>query len=157
MKRSLLLSILTAFCIAATSCSESEDSQPTMPETLQVGDKTITIEFAISRSEQTKGLMFRDGIDDDHGMLFIYKEPQRMSYWMKNVDFPIDIGFFTADGVLREIYPLYPQDTLSRKSIRDDMLYALETRFNWYSDNEIRPGAKLDLETVSQALAARGH
>lgn len=142
--------------LATSSCSAPDTPTVEMPETLQVGHKTITIEFAISRSEQTKGLMYRDGIADDHGMLFIYKEPQRMSYWMKNVDFPIDIGFFTADGVLREVYPLYPQDTLSRKSIRDDMLYALETRHNWFSDNNVRPGARLDLETVKQALAARG-
>nr|WP_281384377.1 DUF192 domain-containing protein [Pelagicoccus albus] len=125
-----------------------------MPTHLQVGEKNITIEFALTHAQQAKGLMYRDGIEDDHGMLFVYKAPQRMSYWMKNVDFPIDIGFFTADGVLREVYPLYAQDTLSRKSIRDDMMYALEVRHKWFSDNNIRPGAKLDLETVRQAVAA---
>lgn len=89
-------------------------------------------------------------------MLFVYKVPQRSSFWMKNVDFPIDIGFFTADGVLREIYPMYANDTQSRKSIRDDILYALETRHRWFSDNDVRPGAKLDLENVNKALAAHG-
>jgi len=158
MKRSLalILSLLFAvFSLATAGCSNSQKASAQIPETLRVGDKTITVEFAITRSEQSKGLMFREGIAEDHGMLFIYQRPQRMSYWMKNVDFPIDIGFFTADGVLREIYPLYPQDTLSRKSIRDDMLYALETRHDWFKDHKIRPGATIDLETVEQALAAR--
>lgn len=146
---------LFTLCLIAASCSKIQETGATVPPKLQVGHKTISIEFAITRSEQTKGLMFRDGIADDHGMLFIYQEPQRMSYWMKNVSFPIDIGFFTADGVLREIYPLYANDTESRKSIREDMLYALETRRGWFSDNAIRPGAKLDLATIKQALAAR--
>ncbi|MBD5780604.1 DUF192 domain-containing protein [Pelagicoccus sp. NFK12] len=151
--------ILAGVAFAALSllagCTEENSSTSAAPVKISLGDKTLTMEFAITSSEQRKGLMGREGIADDHGMLFVYKEPQRMSYWMKNVDFPIDIGFFTADGVLREVYPMYPQDTLARKSIRDDMLYALETRHSWYSDNKIRPGAQLDLEAVRKAIANR--
>lgn len=159
MKRTLLVLVfplLAWFGFSSVGCAESEAQKPELPATLQVGNKTITVEFAITRSEQTKGLMHRQGIADDHGMLFVYRSPQRMSYWMKNVDFDIDIGFFTADGVLREVYPMYANDTQSRKSIREDLLYALETRRGWFRDNEIRPGAQLELETVQEALAARG-
>ncbi len=138
-----------------TSCSQEDSAKKSDTAQVSLGEKTLSIEFAITPNEQRKGLMGRDGIADDHGMLFVYKTPQRMSYWMKNVDFPIDIGFFTSDGVLREVYPMYPQDTLARKSIREDMLYALETPYQWYSKNEIRPGAKLDLEAVHKALAKR--
>lgn len=159
MKAKTTLPLVTILCLFAAllaSCSRSDTPDSELPTTLQVGDKTITVEFAITNAEQSKGLMFREGIKDDHGMLFIYRAPQQMSYWMKNVDFPIDIGFFTADGVLREIYPMYANDTLSRKSIRDDIQYALETRHNWYSENNIRPGAQLDVETAEKASAARG-
>lgn len=143
-------------CLLA-SCSDETGSQKddgTFPK-VRLGDRALTIELALTRSEQAKGLMFREGIADNHGMLFVYDEPQRMSYWMKNVDFPIDIGFFTADGVLREVYPMYAQDTLSRRSIRDDILYALETRHEWFSENKIRPGAQLDLEAVRKAIDQR--
>lgn len=148
---------LLAFVIAPflSSCSKEESAKETGPTELTLGHKTLSIEFAITRSEQRTGLMGREGIEDDHGMLFIYDTPQQMSYWMKNVDFPIDIGFFTSDGVLREVYPMYPQDTLARRSIGDDMLYALETRHRWFSENEIRPGAKLDLDQLREALANR--
>ncbi len=148
---------LSALLIAAllTSCSKEQSAKQSGPAQISLGDKSLSIEFAITQSEQRKGLMGRDGIEDDHGMLFIYKAPQRMSYWMKNVEFPIDIGFFTADGVLREVYPMYPQDTLARRSIREDMLYALETRHRWFSENDIRPGAKLDLDAMRKALADR--
>lgn len=148
---------LTALLIAAllTSCSNEQSTKQSGPTQISLGDKTLSIEFAITRSEQRKGLMGRDGIEDNHGMLFIYNAPQRMSYWMKNVEFPIDIGFFTADGVLREVYPMYPQDTLARRSIGEDMLYALETRHRWFSENDVRPGAKLDLDAIREALADR--
>lgn len=148
---------LLAFGVAAllASCSKTSETKTTGPYQLTLGNKTITTELALTDNEQRKGLMHREGIADDHGMLFVYDQPQQMSYWMKNVDFPIDIGFFTADGILREVYPMYPQDTLSRKSIRDDMQYALETRYQWFSDNKIRPGAQLDLEAVKKAVASR--
>ncbi|MDQ8185504.1 DUF192 domain-containing protein [Pelagicoccus sp. SDUM812002] len=138
-----------------TGCSQEESVSQAGPVEISLGDKSLTIEFAITQSEQRMGLMGREGIADNHGMLFVYQEPQRMSYWMKNVDFPIDIGFFTADGVLREVYPMYPRDTLARKSIREDMLYALETRHRWYSENNIRPGAQIDLKAVRAALSKR--
>lgn len=151
-----LFALASAIVVTLLSgCSENEGQPGDGPLQISLGDKTLTMELAITRSEQRKGLMGREGIADDHGMLFIYQEPQRMSYWMKNVDFPIDIGFFTADGVLREVYPMYANDTKSRQSIGDDMLYALETRHRWYSDNNIRPGAQLDLEAVRDAVANR--
>lgn len=155
IRTSRLLGALALILLA--SCSDESHSAGDDAEfpKITLGSRQLTIELAITRSEQAKGLMHRDGIADDHGMLFVYETPQKMSYWMKNVDFNIDIGFFTADGVLREVYPMYAQDTLSRKSIRDDILYALETRHNWYSDNEIRPGAKLDLVAVREAIEQR--
>ncbi|MDQ8180508.1 DUF192 domain-containing protein [Pelagicoccus sp. SDUM812005] len=149
--KSIALAALSLLPLLA-SCTKENASRETGPAQIALGDKTLTIEFAITPSEQRKGLMGRDGIADDHGMLFVYQEPQQMSYWMKNVDFPIDIGFFTADGVLREVYPMYPQDTLARKSIGKEMLYALETRYRWFSENNIRPGAQLDLDAVRKAL-----
>ncbi len=137
------------------SCSKDNSAKDSSPVEISLGDKSLTIEFAITSSEQRKGVMGREGIADNHGMLFVYQKPQQMSYWMKNVDFPIDIGFFTADGVLREVYPMYPQDTLTRKSMREDILYALETRYRWFSENNIRPGAQLDLDAVRAALGKR--
>lgn len=152
---SRLLAICSILALAACQNAEEPAASDGSFPTVKLGDQELTIELALTQSEQAKGLMFRDGIADDHGMLFVYKSPQRMSYWMKNVDFPIDIGFFTADGVLREVYPLYAQDTFARKSIRDDMLYALETRHEWFRDNDVRPGAQLDLDAVRAAVAAK--
>ncbi len=136
------------------------DSDETLPDldgfpTIALGSATLKMELALSQSEQRTGLMRRKGIDEDHGMLFVYQRPTRMSYWMKNVDFPIDIGFFTEDGILREVYPMYAHDTESRRSLRDDLFYALEVKYGWYKRHGIKPGAQLDLEATHEAIVRK--
>ncbi len=151
----LALPVLLALSVlSACSREKAEPAEKELP-IISVGEVELFMELALTRDEQRRGLMFRDGIADDHGMLFVFSKPQRMSFWMKNVSFPLDIGYFTSDGVLREIYRMYPQDTESRKSKREDLLYVLEVRAGWFKANEVRPGAKLDLAALQRAIASR--
>ncbi|MDO8634449.1 MAG: DUF192 domain-containing protein [archaeon] len=53
--------------------------------------KCISIERATTPQEQARGLMFRESISDDGGMLFIFPNEGRRFFWMKNVSFPIDM------------------------------------------------------------------
>jgi len=156
MKRTLLSLCAAFFALLVSACSSqgAGEGSERLP-TIAVGGVPLKMELAVSREQQVRGLMGREGIDGDHGMLFVYRAPQRMSFWMKNVDFPIAIGFFTADGTLREVYPMYPNDTLARKSLRDDLLYALEVKAGWFKQNGVKPGAQLDLEAVNKALEQR--
>lgn len=52
---------------------------------------TITAQLAVSDEERQQGLMFREKINADQGMLFIFEEEAIHSFWMKNMEFPIDI------------------------------------------------------------------
>ena len=54
----------------------------------------FTVEIVDSVEEQTRGLMFRDELDADAGMLFVYAAPEPQSFWMKNTRIPLDIRFF---------------------------------------------------------------
>ena len=148
----LLCAALLALLAACSPEQATPDQQGDLP-LVKLGDASLRMEFALTSSQQQKGLMFRDGIADDHGMLFPFKTPKQASFYMKNVDFPIDIGYFTADGVLQEVYPLYARDEASRQSIRHDIAYALETSHGWYKRNDVRPGARLDLEAIDKAIA----
>jgi uncharacterized membrane protein (UPF0127 family) len=53
----------------------------------------INCEVASSQEERTLGLMFRSNLSDDEGMLFVYENPQIVSFWMKNTLIPLDIIF----------------------------------------------------------------
>ncbi|MDQ8201935.1 DUF192 domain-containing protein [Pelagicoccus sp. SDUM812003] len=154
----LPLAISLSIVLGLSACKETNPPHEAVSSDLpliSVGDVTLKMELALTREQQRRGLMYRDGIEPDHGMLFVFKEPQEMSFWMKNVDFPIDIGYFTADGVLREIYPMYANDTQGRRSIRDDLLYVLEVESGWFKKNGVRPGALLDLAALQRALENR--
>ena len=89
-------------------------------------------------------------------MLFVYTHGQQVSFWMRNTPTALDIGYITGDGILREVYPLFPFDEQSVPSRRDDIQYALEVKQGWFEQAGIKPGDQLDLAAVSDALVARG-
>jgi uncharacterized membrane protein (UPF0127 family) len=80
-----------------------------------------------------------------------------MGFWMKNTPTALDIGFFTPDGVLREIYPLHPFDERSVRSRRDDLMFALEVLQGGFAEMGIKPGAQLDLDALRAAMIERSY
>lgn len=62
--------------------------------TVELGGKTYSVELAETPETQERGLMFRDSMPEDHGMLFIFAENAPRGFWMKNCKFPQDMLFF---------------------------------------------------------------
>ena len=62
------------------------------------GSAKFTVELAVSRAEQERGLMFRKSLAPDRGMLFPYNPPQRAAFWMKNTLIPLDIIYIAPNG-----------------------------------------------------------
>lgn len=123
---------------------------------VELGGKTVQLQFAVTNAEMQRGLMGRRDLGPDQGMIFVYARPQKLSFWMRNTPTPLDIGYFTADGVLREIYAMHPFDETSVPSVRDDLQFAVEMNQGWYQARGVRPGAQLDMDAVREALRARG-
>ena len=69
---------------------------------VQIGNKTYNLLVATTEEEKERGLMYIESLDPDEGMLFDYSdEPQaELSFWMKNVEIPLDIIFVNQDGVV---------------------------------------------------------
>ena len=147
-----LLSLFSA-CEEEKQTSAKVTSETRFP--IRIGDKPISIRLAITDAERQKGLMHIESMPEHEGMLFLFMEAKNQGFWMMNTNIPLDIGYFTGDGVLREVHRMYPKNLSSVKSRRNDIQYALEMNQGWYRENGVQPGAKLHQGDVSKALKAR--
>ena len=84
----LLLSIL--MIAACTACSAGGPS-------VEIGGQSFSVEIADTRQKQTLGLMYRDEMPADQGMLFIFPNEAPRSFWMKNCRIALDIMYFDKD------------------------------------------------------------
>lgn len=122
---------------------------------IKVGNRTVQLQIAVLLPEMQRGLMGRRDLGADQGMLFVFRSAQSMSFWMHDTPTPLDIGFFNSKGELLEIYPLLPFDEKPVASRSHEVKFALEMSQNWFRDNDIRPGSRLDLGALAAAIKAR--
>ena len=67
------------------------------------GRHPISVEWAVTPDERSKGLMFRKTMPEDHGMLFDFGYNQSVSFWMHNTPLSLDMVFIAADGTVKRI------------------------------------------------------
>jgi len=160
--RSLFALFAVALLIGSlTACGDKESAKNT-PKTvddffpIKIGRETVKMQLAVLPDEVQRGLMFRSKLGRDEGMLFVFTRRQPMSFWMRNTTIPLDIGYIDAEGVLREIYPMFPLDEKSVSSRSRELQFALEVNQGWFKERGVKPGDKLDLAALREALRARG-
>lgn len=107
---------------------------------LTIDTTTVWVEIAQDNLTRTKGLMFRNDMPEDQGMLFIFEVPQILSFWMKNTYLPLDIAFIDPKGVITDIHQMAPLDTVPRYTSSVPALYALEVNQGFFAKKGIRVG-----------------
>jgi uncharacterized membrane protein (UPF0127 family) len=110
---------------------------------LKVEGHSIVAEVALNPAEQMNGLMNRESLELNHGMLFIFPQPKKASFWMHNTSIPLDLAFLDADGVILEILPLVPFEEARVVSKSDQVAFALEVNRDWFSSRGLKPGLKV--------------
>lgn len=107
---------------------------------ITIGDKKYKVEIADTPEKQEKGLMGRKSLPKNQGMLFIYDEPQDLSYWMKNTLISLDIIFIDDD---MEVVSVKQGQPMSEEPITEnDVQYVLEVN----SNSGIEEGDQLVIE-----------
>lgn len=110
--------------------------------TLEVGGHEVTVEVAERDAERQQGLMGRDSLPEDHGMLFVYSRPQTLSFWMRNTEIPLDIAYISQDGAIVDIQQMDPH-TQEQHPSREPAMYALEMNQGWFEEHGVTVGDRV--------------
>jgi uncharacterized membrane protein (UPF0127 family) len=111
-------------------------------------DRTFTVEQANDAASQERGLMFRDSMPADHGMIFNFADEQPRTFWMKNCRMPLDILYFDKNYKLVSMQqrvpacrsdpcPTYPSEGPSK--------YVLELNAGMADKLGVKPGDSLSV------------
>jgi len=158
----LVLALASTFVSAGCGKEKAAAPAAEAPKTvadffpIAVGGKTVRMQLAVLPAEMERGLMGRRDLGRDDGMIFLYAKPQQMSFWMHDTPTALDIGFFDHDGMLEEVYPMYPFDEKTVNSRSPQLQFALEMNQGWFSASGVKPGMELDRKALAAALKARG-
>ena len=103
----------------------------------------ILVEVMITESQQAKGMMYRKSLDKDKGMLFLFKEPKKAVFWMKNTYIPLDLIFIKKGGGIDSIHEnLEPLSTKKIKS-KNNVIAVLEILGGQVKINKINLDSKI--------------
>ena len=106
---------------------------------LTIRGKTIKVEVVRTEKEKERGLMFRERLGKDEGMLFVYEREEMLSFWMKNTPLPLSIAFIDKDGRIEDIQDMEPF-SLEAHTSTGPARYALEMNRGWFAREGIRVG-----------------
>ena len=135
------ISGLVLFILLLSAFPSSLLSQETAKSFLELNikGKKIKAEVVRTEAEKARGLMFRQKLGKNEGMLFVYEKEERLSFWMKNTPIPLSIAFLDKSGMIVDIQDMVPFSLQTRVSAFPAQ-YALEVNQGWFKMNEILPG-----------------
>jgi uncharacterized membrane protein (UPF0127 family) len=86
----------------------------------------VRVELALTEPERERGLMYRNHLDPDAGMLFLFPFPSPLSFWMKNTLIPLDMIFIDQDKRIVGIVENAVPETETARRVAGNSQYVLE-------------------------------
>ncbi len=135
-----------AFCLAVTARAD-----PLLTYPLTIKGHALRAEVAMTDDEKRTGLMFRNSLGENSGMLFVYEHEDRWAMWMKNTNVPLSVAFIDRAGRIINIEDMTPHTLDSLEAARAAK-YSLEMNQGWFAKRGIKPGDRvLGLDKVPHA------
>ncbi len=146
--RTVLVVLLVVAMAAVAACDDDRDEPLPLLPTAEIrveGDgvsETLTVELARTSRQHQQGLMYRQELPEDRGMLFLFESEQNGGFWMKNTYLPLDIAYLAEDGTVQEIRQGKPLDeTILRPG--DPYWMVLEVNAGWFERHGLGVGARV--------------
>jgi uncharacterized membrane protein (UPF0127 family) len=132
----LLLAVALLWAFAA-------DADTAMKRTeLRIGKHALRVEVAVTDEQRNRGLMFREKMAKNDGMLILFDEPAYHAMWMMNTYIPLSVAFVDKQGVILNIEDMEPRTT-DPHAAAGPAVYAIETNKGWFAERNIKPGDKV--------------
>ncbi|MEO6398356.1 MAG: DUF192 domain-containing protein, partial [Tepidiformaceae bacterium] len=104
----------------------------------------VVVEIAATEKQRQQGLMLRQSMDEDAGMLFLFPADTTVGFWMHNTYIPLDIAYIDVSGSVLEIRKAEPLNDTSLTP-RGPYRYTLEVNQGWFERHGLGPGARVTL------------
>ncbi|MCG6194017.1 DUF192 domain-containing protein [Leptospira sp. FAT2] len=105
--------------------------------TIYVDEHPLLVEVVNTPTDRARGLMYRKHLAENEGMLFVFSEPDYLSFWMKNTWIPLSIAYFNRDKRITDIHDMKPNQTTELYHSSEKALYALEVNQGWFAKRKI--------------------
>ena len=146
---------LAAVCFATslidTSLAQAQAQERGLPRTtLQAGMHLIRAEVAGDVDSRARGLMFRERLGPNEGMLFVFEQPSTQCFWMRNTLVPLTIAFLADDGRIVNTADMEPKSEASHCST-EGVRYALEMERGWFAKRGLNRGDRISAPSYFKA------
>jgi len=137
--------------LAGPGCRQHSESKATEGETtmlegrqrITVGNTPLFVEVVQTDEERMRGLMFREHLPEDQGMLFVFEVSRIQSFWMRNTFIPLDIAFIDSEGKIVDIQHMVPLDESKSYVSAAPALYVLEVNAGWFERHGVKVGERV--------------
>lgn len=135
--------VLASVLMPATSQAAATESAPQLPtQLLRLGNSTLEVEIAATNQSRQRGLMHRHVMAEEHGMLFVFEQAERLCFWMRNTYIPLSIAYLDKDATIIEIFDMQALDERSVCSTAPAQ-FALEVNQGWFERHHIQVGQRV--------------
>jgi len=112
----------------------------------------LSVEIADSKSERKKGLMFRENLPIDEGMVFVFADEAERGFWMKNTLIPLDMIFVDSKGRIVNIEEAVPEPNTSDENLKtyrsdEPAKYVIETNSSFTERKNVEEGDRVEVPT----------
>jgi uncharacterized membrane protein (UPF0127 family) len=106
----------------------------------------VRVEVADDIFERARGLMDRTTLGENRGMLFVYPDEQRLSFWMRNTLIPLSIAFIDSQRRIIDIQDMKPLDDEPPSYVSaEPAQYALEVNQGFFEERSVKVGDRVEL------------
>jgi uncharacterized membrane protein (UPF0127 family) len=143
--------VLTLLGVALYLGAGNAAADPLLTYPLKINGHNLRAEVANTDEDRRTGLMFRNSLAENQGMLFVYESEGRYAMWMKNTIIPLSVAFIDRKGIILNIEDMQPHTEDSHGS-KGPAKYSLEMNQGWFKKRGINKGDKvLGLERVPKS------